>query len=159
MLTVIQFVCGTILAVDVGVEIHSNIVNDDPEREFGSLHLLSEIAATLLLFGAFVLSAFQLRAHRADLRRAEERLKSVRGDFSDLVTARFKEWGLSPAEIEIALLTLKGLRIAEIASLRDSREGTIKSHLGAIFRKSGVTSRPEFLAKFVDDFLDFSARA
>lgn len=159
VLTAIQLVCGTILAIDVGYEIHANMVSADAAQNYGPLHLGSEIFATLLLFAAFGLSSRHLMQHRAELRRAEERAKTIRGDFSGLVSRRFAEWGLSPTEAEIALLTLKGLRIAEIARLRDNREGTVKTHLGAIFRKSGSTSRPEFLAKFVDDFLDFAAEA
>ena len=158
ILTVIQLVCGTILAIDVGYEIHANLVSDILAEHYGALHLGAEVFATVLLFAAFGLSSRQLLQHRAELRRAEQRAKTIRGDFAALVERRFAEWGLSPAEAEVSLLTLKGLRIAEIARLRDSREGTIKAHLNAIFRKSGVTSRPELLAKFVDDFLDFSAQ-
>ncbi len=157
ILTLIQLVCGSILAIDVGSEIHVNLVSNNPAEHYGSLHLASEVFATLLLFAAFGLSSRHLLQHRAELRRAEQRASTIRGDFTSLVSRRFAEWGLSPAESEIALLTLKGLRIAEISRLRGTCEGTVKAHLGAIFRKSGVTSRPELLAKFVDDFLDFAA--
>lgn len=156
-LAVVQLVCGIILAVDVGVEIHANITAEDTEAEYGMLHLLAELFATALLFFAFVLSSRQVLLHRAELRRADERLDTIRNEFSGLVERRFGEWGLSPAEKEVAMLTIKGLRIAEIAALRDCTEGTVKSHLSAIFRKSHVSSRPEFLARFVDDFLDFAA--
>lgn len=157
-LAAIQLVCGTILGLDVGLELHANWMQKDGAEQFSFLHLSAELFATFLLFVAFVLSYRHLREHRAAQEVAETRVHTLRGDFSRLVDARFAAWGLSPSETEIALLTLKGLRIAEIARLRDCREGTIKSHLGAIFRKSGVTSRPEFLAKFVDDFLDFAAQ-
>lgn len=157
ILTLIQLVCGAILAIDVGSEIHANLVSDDPAEKYGTLHLASEVFATLLLFAAFGLSSRYLLQHRAELRRAEQRASTLRSDFAGLVRHRFAEWGLSPAESEIALLTLKGLRIAEIARLRGTCEGTVKAHLSAIFRKSGVSSRPELLATFVDDFLDFAA--
>ena len=156
-LAAVQLVCGTILAVDVGVEIHANLTAETDEPEYGALHLLAEVFATALLFFAFALSSRQVLLHRVELRRADERFKAIRSDFSGLVDRRFDEWGLSPAEKEVAMLTIKGLRIAEIASLRDCTEGTVKSHLSAIFRKSNVSSRPEFLARFVDDFLDFAA--
>ncbi len=157
ILTAIQLICGTILAIDVGYEIHANMVSEIAAEQYGALHLGAEIFATLLLFAAFGLSSRHLIAHRAELRRAAERVKTIRGDFLGLVRRRFDEWALSPAEVEIALLTLKGLSIADIAEMRGNRDGTVKAHLGAIFRKSGARSRPEFLAKFVDDFLDFAA--
>lgn len=159
VLTLIQIICGTILAIDVGYEIHANMISDIAAEQYGALHLGAEIFATILLFIAFGLSSRHLLAHRAELHRAAARVKEIRGDFLGLVNRRFEEWALSPAEVEIALLTLKGLSIAEISDMRGSREGTVKTHLGAIFRKSGTRSRPEFLAKFVDDFLDFAAEA
>lgn len=99
----------------------------------------------------------QVLLHRDELRRADQRLETMRGDFTGLVDRRFGDWGLLPAEKEVAMLTIKGLRISEIPAMRDCTEGTVKSHLSAIFRKSSVSSRPEFLARFVDDFLDFAA--
>ncbi len=157
ILTVIQFVCGTILTIDVAYELHANFVIEDPAHHYGGFHLAAEIIGTILLFIAFALSARHLLEHRAALRQAEQKALSLRSDFSGLVERRFADWHLSPAEAEVTLLTLKGLRIAEIAALRNSCEGTIKAHLHAIFRKSGAKSRPELMAKFVDDFLDFSA--
>ncbi|MFN7223163.1 MAG: response regulator transcription factor [Paracoccaceae bacterium] len=128
-------------------------MDDEPISPFMLFHLWIEGIATFLMGVAFVLSYRQLRAHRSALADAKDRIDAVRGDFAELVGARFREWGLSPAEYEIALLTVKGLRIAEIAKMRDSRESTIKSHLSAIFKKGGVSSRTELLAKFVDEFL------
>lgn len=70
---------------------------------------------------------------------------------------RFADWGLSPAERDVALLTVRGLKIADIARLRKSQQGTIKSQLSMIFRKSGVSNRTEFVASFIDELLDLSA--
>lgn len=156
VLSVIHFVCGVILTVDVVLEIHTNLTDDRSEPEHGLLHLITEAVATGLLFFAFFLSSKHIFMHRAALRRAKERLDGVRHDFSGLVARRFHEWELSPAETEIAMLTVKGLRIADIARMRECSEGTVKSHLTSIFRKSGTRSRPELLAHFVDDFLDLS---
>ncbi len=157
LLFVIQVICSIILLVDVGGEIHETLLDSRPTQPFMLFHLWIEGFATLLMGASFVLSYRLLRNHRREMALAKTRIAAVRGDFSELVDARFRDWKLSPAEFEVALLTVKGLRIAEIARLRDSRESTIKSHLSAIFRKAGVTSRTELLAKFVDDFLTTSA--
>ena len=154
-----QGVCGILLMLDVGGEIHFRMVSDIGKEAFGLLHLGSEVFATLLMVAAFVLSLRQVLDSRREVQMTEQRMQRISGDFSDLVGLRFRDWGLSPAETEIALLTIKGLCIAEIARLRDSREGTVKSHLGAIFRKAGVKSRTELLAKFVDDFLEHASSA
>lgn len=156
-LAIVQLICGIILAVDVGVEIYTELTSEADEAQYGLAHLSFEVFATVLLFFAFVLSSRQVLAHRAELRDADQRLETIRSDFAGLVERRFREWDLSPAEKEVAMLTIKGLRISEIAATRDCTEGTVKSHLSAIFRKSQVSSRPELLARFVDDFLDFAA--
>ncbi len=153
IIVVIQLICSIILVVDVGGEVHATFMDDEPTSNFMLFHLWIEGFATILMGVAFVLSYRQLHMHRRALAEAKGRIDAVRGDFAELVGARFREWGLSPAEFEIALLTVKGLRIAEIAQMRDSRESTVKSHLSAIFRKAGVSSRTELLAKFVDEFL------
>ncbi|MBN2629781.1 MAG: helix-turn-helix transcriptional regulator [Rhodobacteraceae bacterium] len=157
ILFVFQLMCSIILVVDVGGEIHETLLDSGPPKPFMLFHLWIEGFATLLMGTSFVLSYRLLRNHRRELALAKTRINALRGDFSELVDARFRDWKLSPAEFEVALLTVKGLLIAEIARLRDSRESTIKSHLSAIFRKAGVTSRTELLAKFVDDFLTRSA--
>jgi DNA-binding CsgD family transcriptional regulator len=157
VIVVLQMICSVILVFDVGGEIHAAMLDDQPTKPGTLFHLWIEVFATFLMGFAFTLSYRQLRNHRLALARAKGQIEAVRGDFTELVDKRFREWGLSPAEFEIALLTVKGLRIAEIARLRDCRESTVKSHLSAIFRKAEVTSRTELLARFVDDFLTRSS--
>ena len=157
VLSLIHFVCAVILTIDISLEIHASVSEKSQEAEHGPVLLVSEILATALLYFAFYQSSRQLLLQRAAIGRMKERLAGVRSEFAGLVDQRFHEWGLSPAETEIALLTVKGVRISEIAEMRDCCEGTVKSHLTSIFKKSGVSSRPELLAHFVDDFLDLSA--
>lgn len=157
IIVVLQMICSVILVIDVGGEIHVAMLDDESPLPGVWFHLLTEVFATFLMGIAFTLSYRQLRNHRRDLAQAKGQIDAVRGDFAELVGVRFREWGLSPAEFEIALLTVKGLRIAEIGRLRDCKESTVKSHLSAIFRKAEVTSRTELLAKFVDDFLTRSS--
>lgn len=66
--------------------------------------------------------------------------------------------GLSPAERDIALVTVRGLRTADIARARGIRDDTVKSQLATIFRKSGVVTRPECEAMFIDEVPDLTAR-
>ena len=72
---------------------------------------------------------------------------------SDLMQGYFDSWGLTPTEQDVAAFTIKGCSIAEIATLRGSAEGTIKTHLNAIYRKSGVTGRAQLVSFLVDDLL------
>ena len=70
---------------------------------------------------------------------------------------RFIEWGLTPAERDVALFAIKGMSTQEIAALRSTSEGTVKAQTNAIYRKAGVTGRPQLLSLFIDDLMDEDA--
>ena len=53
----------------------------------------------------------------------------------------------------MALFAIKGLSLADIASLRKTSEGTVKAQTNAIYRKAGVTGRPQLLSLFIEDLL------
>lgn len=112
-----------------------------------------EIAAALGLVLGLISGAFALRGSIRARRMAERKLRIASGAFLDLVSERFDEWGLTPAERDVALFALKGLSIAEIARLRDTSEGTVKAQTAAIYRKAGVTSKAQFFSLFIDDLL------
>lgn len=154
----VVFVCGMLLALDAGGEIHVALLHPGAVGPGMALHLAGELAATVALGWAFVLLRAELRLAEAEIRAGRSRLDALRGAFDSLMHARFDAWGLSAAERDIALLTVRGLRIAEIAAARGVREGTVKSQLSAIFHKSGVRTRTEFVAQFIDEFLDHAAR-
>jgi DNA-binding CsgD family transcriptional regulator len=125
------------------------------------LRELLEIAAALglgvgVVFGA--VSLWQAHRHR---KIAEERLRRASGAFMDLLTERFAEWRLTPAEADVALFAIKGLSTAEIGSLRGTSEGTVKAQTNAIYRKAGVSGRTQLLSLFIEDLMrdDNSVRA
>ncbi|SMO97666.1 DNA-binding transcriptional regulator, CsgD family [Thalassovita litoralis] len=155
-LALAHLICGVVLTIDVSSEIYAALTGRSSDNEHGPVLLVAELIATALLYFIFVQSMRQILFYRDALQRAKLRLEGVRNEFSGLVGQRFQEWDLSPAETEVALLTIKGLRISDIAQVRDCREGTIKSHLTSIYKKSGTSSRPDLLARFVDDFLELA---
>ncbi|GAB4388948.1 helix-turn-helix transcriptional regulator [Albidovulum sp.] len=150
VLLVTQTVCGSVfiggtLMTLLGIE-HRPI--DWELRE------LVEIGAALgLVFGA-VLTVLVLRRSIARQKRAEEQLRQVSGAFMELMHARFRDWGLTSAERDVALFAIKGLSTQEIAELRGTAEGTVKAQTNAIYRKSGVSGRPQLLSLFIDDLMD-----
>jgi len=66
---------------------------------------------------------------------------------------RFAEWELTPAEKDVALFSIKGLSTADIAGLRSTSEGTVKAQTNAIYRKAGVSGRPQLLSLFIDELM------
>ena len=117
------------------------------------LRELLEIGAALGLVLGLILGALVLRRSFRDRRVAEERLRRASGAFMDLLEERFVEWGLTPAERDVALFSIKGMSTAEIAALRGTSEGTIKAQTNAIYRKAGVTGRPQLLSLFIEDLM------
>ncbi len=117
------------------------------------LREVMEIGAALGLLLGLVLGGVALRHTLRDRNAAEERLRRASTAFADLLTERFAEWNLTPAERDVALFAIKGMSTAEIALLRETSEGTVKAQTNAIYRKAGVTGRSQLLSLFIDDLM------
>lgn len=100
-----------------------------------AVHEFIELGAALGLLLGVVLGAIPLRRTPQRNQVVEDQLKAASGAFMDLLNERFEEWALTPAECDVALFSIKGLSIQEIAGVRDVSEGTIKAQTNAIYRK------------------------
>lgn len=156
-IALIQFVCVLVFGIDIAVELHNDLLGDQRLTLWQIAHLTIETAAVGLLVLGFYLSHRELRGLGHAEARQRDRLELLRGHFDDILVQKFEAWGLSKAESDIALLSLRGLKISEIAQLRKTKEGTIKAQLSAIFHKAGIGTRTELLGLFMDEFLDFGA--
>lgn len=116
-----------------------------------------ELGAALGLILGVVLGGLALRRMARDRRRAEEKLRRASGAFMDLLEERFEEWGLTASERDVALFAIKGMSTAEIATLRKTAEGTVKAQTNAIYRKAGVSGRPQLLSLFIEDLMEPAA--
>lgn len=110
------------------------------------------IAAAALTLGVGVLWR-ELRRLRERHARMADQLRVARGAFHDLLESRFDDWGLTPSERDVALLLVKGLTLAEIATVRGSAEGTIKAHCNKVYAKAGVSGRTELVSLFLEDLM------
>lgn len=115
---------------------------------------LIEIGAAFGLVLGLVLGALMLRHALRGEKRMREKLRLASGAFMDMLADRFTDWGLTPAERDVALFAVKGLSTGEIAALRNVSEGTVKAQTNAIYRKAGVNGRPQLLALFIDDLIE-----
>jgi DNA-binding CsgD family transcriptional regulator len=118
------------------------------------LRELMEIGAAVGLVLGALLGAILLRRALMERNRAEERLRRASAAFMEVLEERFAAWGLTPSERDVALFAIKGLSTAEIAGLRDTSEGTVKAQTNAIYRKAGVSGRPQLLSLFIEDLMD-----
>lgn len=141
-----QLLCSAFFVVDV--------IEDFREGGVQWWHMLPELAATAGLFLGIV---FEVRALMALLRRQaimEKSLGVAAGALAELMEDYFRQWGLTPSEADVAAFTIKGCSIAEIAQMRGSAEGTVKTHLNAIYRKAGVQGRGQLVSVLIEDLLN-----
>ena len=112
-----------------------------------------EIGASIgLILGAFLGIRAVLKA-REHSDRAELAIRTASGAFNEVVEEHFSNWSLTPAEKEVAWLSIKGFSTAEIAQIRQTSEGTVKAQGNGIYRKADVTGRTQLLSVLVEDLL------
>lgn len=148
ILMTVQLACAAFFAADALVDFGISRDNDD-----GPWHLVIETVAALGLVGAVIFEARLLRQMLQRQAHLEESLDSARAAVHDVMLAHFEGWGLTPSETDIATFLVKGLSIADIAVVRGSAEGTVKSHLNAIYRKSDTRNRGELLSVLIDSMM------
>ncbi|APX13667.1 helix-turn-helix transcriptional regulator [Tateyamaria omphalii] len=118
------------------------------------VHELIEIAAALGLIIGVGVGAYMLRAAVRRSEHVESQLRAASGAFMELLEDKFTLWGLTPAERDVALFSIKGFSTQDIAALRETSEGTVKAQTNAIYRKAGVSGRPQLLSLFIDDLME-----
>jgi len=119
----------------------------------GSIHFMSEALVTAVLVLGVIFGAVALRRTLEQMRAQETALQAASGALAQVIDRQFADWGLTPAERDVGFLALKGLDVAEIASLREAAQGTVRAQLTRIYAKAGVSGRAQFAAFFVEDLL------
>lgn len=114
---------------------------------------LIEISAVVALALGVVINIVVVRRILKRAAAAEQGLMVARGAFHNLAEDTFLQWGLSPAERDVALLAIKGFSNREIAAMTGKSEGTIKSQSAAVFRKAEVQGRVGLVTHFMDDLV------
>jgi DNA-binding CsgD family transcriptional regulator len=137
----------------------------DAPASWGSGHVLFEIG---LILGALAAAAWlwlnwKRAAERAKLlqrslaeRQVErdawrERAAQALAGLGQAVSRQFQDWGLTPAEEDVALLLLKGKSHKEIAAATGRSERTVRQHAVAAYHKAGLGGRAELAAYFLGD--------
>ncbi|MFQ6549684.1 helix-turn-helix transcriptional regulator [Aestuariibius sp. 2305UL40-4] len=145
----IQFACAVFFVSDILI----SILGITTAPISWQVHEAIEISAAFGLVLGTVMGAVVLRNIQRRYQRVEGQLRAASGAFMELMEERFGEWGLTPAERDVALFAIKGFSTAEIAGMRQTSEGTVKAQTNAIYRKAGVGGRPQLLSLFIDDLM------
>ena len=115
------------------------------------LYEIIEILTIFALATGSLVIANHLKSAWKHTKHLEGRLSNASKEFEAFVHEKFDEWDLTKSERDISIFLLKGFRISEIAGLRESSEGTIKSQLSSVYRKSGLAGRGEFTSFFLEE--------
>jgi DNA-binding NarL/FixJ family response regulator len=126
------------------------------------LMLLSGVGACVLIIDMRRRTK-TLKGLAQNLSNANKQIESLhskfteeRRQFSQVIQSQFTEWNFTPTEQEVAFLLLKGLSLKEIASVRDTKEATVRQQASSVYTKSSLSGRHEFSAWFLEDFLHVS---
>jgi len=145
---IIIAICETFFLSDIYADFF-RIDLDTTWFDHNEIELIAVIALSfsLLVIGQQIIRL--LKKHR----QAEDTVQTASGELFSVIQKSFVRWKLSPSEKEVAFLLIKGMSTQEIADLRDTKIGTVKSQTSSIYQKAGVKGRNELVAFFVEDLL------
>lgn len=150
----VLFACMVFFGLDVVADLAQHGFGGQPYATGEFVHLIFEIMAVIGLgYGAITLRSY-LHLLQAEAERTQQTIQMLRGNFDEVLHAKFDDWGLTAAERDVTLLIVRGLSVAEIAEARNTAPGTIKAQSTSIFRKIGVGSKTELMSVIIDEFLD-----
>jgi len=152
LLFAVQIACAGVFLYDIAV----TLLGLRAAPISWQFYEMIEIGAALGLLLGVLATGVLLRQSIGRQQRAEEGLRLASGAFAQVLEERFDTWGLTPAERDVALFSVKGLSLSDIAGLRQTSEGTVKAQSNAIYRKAGVSGRAQLLSLFIDDLMEDS---
>ena len=144
-----QGVCTAFFLLNFYYEVFS----PSPNIISWQLYEFIEIGAIIGLLLGFIFGALLAKNLLRRNHIVERQLRIVSGEFSDLLDESFEKWGFSSSEKDVALFAIKGMSNSEIAELRGTSEGTVKSQMNAVYKKAGLENRTQLLSHFFEELL------
>ncbi|HUS53438.1 MAG TPA: LuxR C-terminal-related transcriptional regulator [Thermohalobaculum sp.] len=148
-LLVAQAGCAVFFLFDVVADLRGLVLLTNE-----NIHHGVELVAVLALMMGIGVTALEIRRIRARQKRVEAQLRIASGAFLELLEEHFDAWELTPSERDVAMLAIKGLSIADIARIRQTKDGTIKAQCNAIYSKAGVSGRQQLLSLFIEELMN-----
>lgn len=147
-LFIAQFLCVLFFVFDFVREILGI-----PEEISGVDLEYLEFFVVLVIVISMVITGRQVLRLRDKSALLEDKLKLASRAFGDILAQNFQQWALTASERDVALLAIKGFGISQIAHMRQTKDGTIKAQLNQIYKKAGVTGRPQLISHFVEELM------
>ena len=121
--------------------------------------LASFIAITVLITSTWLSKKELIKTHQSldkahkALDTAELQTQKLVGELSKVIQMQFSHWQFTDSEKEVALLLIKGLSLDEIATVRGTKEKTVRQQASNLYKKAGIAGRHELVAFFFEDLL------
>ena len=154
ILAIVAIISGVDLATDLSegvtwwhVSIEASVIL---VAAFG---IFATLKGHLLLKGEFAKVEQENSKLALENRHWKEKSKTFVLGLSQSIDEQLNLWELSKSEKEITFLLLKGFSNKEIADLRGTTEKTVRSQCSAIYSKSGLSTRSQLAAYFLEDLL------
>lgn len=164
---------STIVTIAIGFWLFTTVMSaldiwNDIREDVPWTHIMVEstmlmaCVAGAILLGVLFYKGNQLISHYLEQRLAktEQQHEALQKTYDELlqglaeqIKTQFMEWKLTTAEAQIGFLLIKGYSFKEIGELRSTSERTVREQARAIYQKSGVASRTELTAYFLEDLL------
>ena len=155
---------GVLLATVVGGAV--DLYLDAPDTIW-SFHVLFEVLLVAAAMVGFVYLWRGWLGVRNELRHTKEQLaeqgkerdawranaESALAGLGTAIDERFKAWGLTGTEKEVAMALLKGRSHKEIAYSTGRSERTVRQHAVSVYQKSKLGGRAELAAFFLDGLM------
>ena len=131
----------------------ADAMSDEVDPATSSSASWFEVVIALALMAGVTMGAAYIFRLIGEVRQRDAAITIARGALSQLLTRRFNEWGLSPAETDVALFALKGCSIGEIARMRSAASGTVRAQLSQVYAKARVSSQAMLMSLFLEDLM------
>ncbi|WP_299304668.1 helix-turn-helix transcriptional regulator [uncultured Litoreibacter sp.] len=147
-LFILQAACAAFFAFDAV----SDFLGWEAKSPLRDMDVYEYVFAAVLVVSLAITAREIVKMQRRQ-KRLKQQVDVASGAFAELLERQFEEWQLTSSEAEVAMLAIKGLSIADMARLRDTKEGTIKAQCAAVYRKAGVTGRLQLLSLFIEELM------
>jgi DNA-binding NarL/FixJ family response regulator len=158
---IVLLLSGTFVVL-VGLD----LISDYLEGGTGT-HLVLEgllLALSGAVFGGGIRQLVQARQKieslKSDVEKLNEEKEKWKSETHQLLAGlsvkienQFAYWKLTPAETEVGFLLLKGFSLKEVADMRKTKLKTVQQQSQSIYQKTGLASRSELAAFFLEDLL------
>jgi DNA-binding CsgD family transcriptional regulator len=150
VLVIIMLLNGMDVFVDINLDVPIwHILGES------AIVIISGIAAVFLIYDLRLRSVSLNHLAYSQIHSLSGKIETERKYYGQVIQSQFNDWGLTLGEQQVAILILKGLSLKEIATVRETKEPTVRQQASSLYAKSKLVGRHELSAWFLEDFLNF----